>query len=66
MSLRSHLGVLKKLGNSTAKQASENLQNAEAVELRESYLANYKRTKYFNTVTKIIKKRKLFDLSYRF
>lgn len=48
MSLRSYLGVLKKLGNSTAKQVSEDLQNAEAVELRESYLANYKRTKYFN------------------
>lgn len=48
MSLRSDLGVLKKLGNSTAKQVSENLRNAETVELRETYLANYKRTKYFN------------------
>lgn len=48
MSLRSYLGVLKKSGNSTAKQVSENLENAEAVELRKSHLANYKRTKYFN------------------
>lgn len=57
MSLRSYLGVLKKSGNSTAKQVSENLENAGVI-LR---IINVQNILIYN---KYHKKRKLFDLSY--
>lgn len=64
MSLRSYLGVLKKLGNSAAKQVSEDLRNVEAVELHERVILRIINVQNILICNKDHKKRKLFDLSY--